>query len=291
MIRYSVGIVLVIIGASTANAQSAKSSADKAFDAVYAKFTEGYKLANPALVADLYTRDAFYLQPGHDIERGHEHVLKAFSFLSSFAKRPGGGPSIGFRIVDRQVSGDLAWDIGYYLMNSDGKPITSDDSPDGKFIVLWKRGTDGQWRIFADGYSDVARRETAATAERAASEKAVVRAVNAYFDGIMNNDSVQLDIAFHPDAELSATLPDGRVYRAPYSEWRKFTARPKTPTAGKINRIARVDVMGNAANVTTTLDWPTVRYVDFLSLIKTGADEWKIVSKVWHQEAKAAAPN
>jgi ketosteroid isomerase-like protein len=285
MHRYALTLALVLGATGSAYAQSTKAANDKAFDAIYSKFTEGYKLANPQMVADLYTRDAFYLSPGAMIERGHDYVLKQFSFLDSFKTRPA-GPAIGFRIVDRQVSGDLAWDIGYYVMNNDGKPITAEDQPDGKFIVLWKRGADGQWKIFADGYSDVRPPNPPASAERVAAEKAVVKAVQAYFDGVTNSDSTQLDIAFHPDAELSATMPNGRVYRAAYADWRKFTRQPKSDATGKVNRIARLDIMGNAAVATTVLDWPKVRYVDYLSLIKTGEDEWKIVSKIWHQEAK-----
>jgi hypothetical protein len=217
------------------------------------------------------------------IMRGQDSVLAAFSFLNAFKERPS-GPAIGFRIVDRQVSGDMAWDIGYYVLNPDGSPITQADEPGGKFIVLWKRGADGQWRIHADGYSDV--RRSSPPPEHAAAEQGVRRAVQAYFDGIMNNDSVRLDVAFHPDAQLSASLPNGRVYRASYQEWRRFTTRPKSDPTGKTNRIVDVEIMGNAAVVTTVLDWPTIRYVDYLSLIKTGADEWKIIGKIWHQQAK-----
>jgi ketosteroid isomerase-like protein len=285
MHRHALILALMVTVGGPAFAQSTKSAHDQAFDAIYAKFTEGYKLANPQMVADLYTRDAFYLSPGSKIERGHDYVLNQFSFLNSFKSRPH-GPAIGFRIVDRQVSGDLGWDIGYYLMNNEGKPITAEDQPNGKFIVLWKRGPDGQWKIFADGYSDVRPPNSPASAERAAAEKAVVKAVQAYFDGVTNSDSTQLDLAFHPEAELSATLPNGRVYRAAYNEWRKFTRQPKGDATGKVNRIARLDIMGNAAVATTVLDWPKVRYVDYLSLIKTGPEEWKIVSKIWHQEAK-----
>jgi ketosteroid isomerase-like protein len=274
---------LVLLGTSSAFAQSVKSAHDRDFDAVYARFTEGYRRANPRMVAELYTRDAFYLQPGRDIERGYDRVLNAFSFLDSYRNRPT-GPAIGFRIIDRQVSGDIGWDIGYYLMNGDGRPITEQDRPAGKFIVLWKKGADGQWRIFADGYSGV--QPPPPDSARAAAEQAVVRTVQAYFAGVTHNDSTQLDRAFHADAQLSATLPNGRVYRAPYAEWRKFTQRPAGAAAGKNNRIANIEVRGNAAVVTTVLDWPTVRYIDYLSLIKTGAEEWKIVSKIWHQESK-----
>ncbi|HET9439360.1 MAG TPA: nuclear transport factor 2 family protein [Longimicrobiales bacterium] len=279
---FAIGLLLAIT--ATATAQSTKSSYDRELDAVYARFSEGYRSANPQMVAELYTRDAFYLQPGKKIERGHDHVLNAFSFLNSYKNRAR-GPTIGFRIVDREVRGDIGWDIGYYLMNGEGKPIGANEEPGGKFIVLWKRGADGQWRIFADGYSAVEQPASSDPA-RARAQQAVTRAVQAYFDGVTRNDSVQLDMAFHPDAQLSATLPDGRVYRAAYSEWRKFTSRPPGDATGKTNRIANIELMGNAAVVTTVLDWPTVRYVDYLSLIRTGADEWKIVSKIWHQQAK-----
>jgi uncharacterized protein (TIGR02246 family) len=291
MSRFLVGLALTLSFAPGIAAQTTKASTDQAFEAIYAKFSEAYRKSDPKMVADLYTKDAFYLQPGSRIERGYEFVFKTFSFLNQYKTRPKGGPAIGFRIVDRNVSGDIAWDIGYYVMNAEGNAITSQDEPNGKFIVLWKQGADGQWRIFADGYSDVRPPQPPPSAERVSAEKAVVRAVNAYIEGVMNNDSVQLDIAFHPDAELSATLPDGRIYRSPYSEWRKFTTRPKGDPAGKTNRIARVDINGNAAVAVTVLDWPRVRYVDYLSLIKTGADDWKIVSKVWNQEAKQTPAN
>jgi ketosteroid isomerase-like protein len=291
MFRYAPGLALTFVMAANLSAQTTKAATDQAFEAVYATFSEAYRKADPQLVTNLYTRDAFYLQPGSKIERGHDYVLNVFSFLNQYKNRPSGGPAIGFRIVDRQVSGNIGWDIGYYLMNPNGQPITSEQQPDGKFIVLWKQGDDGKWRIFADGYSDVRPPEPPPSAERTAAQKAIVRAVNAYFDGIMNNDSVKLDIAFHPDAELSATMPNGHVYRAPYSEWRKFTTRPKGDPTGKKNNIVDVDINGNAAVVTTVLDWPAVRYVDYLSLIKTGEDEWKIVSKIWHQEAKPAKTN
>ena len=281
-------LVTVILGATSGLHAQTKSSRDQPFDAVYAKFTEGYKRGDPATVIGLYTPDAFYLQPGRKIERGAGVLKNAFGFLSSYQGKPS-GPAIGFEIVDRQVSGDIGWDIGYYKFNGDGQPITAGTEPAGKFIVLWKRVADGQWRIFADGYSSVG--EGSKPPERIAAERGVQRAVQAYVDGVTNNDSTQLDIAFHPEAELSASLPNGKVYRAKYADWRNFTRGPKQDPAGKANRIANMDIMGNAAVVTTVLDWPRVRYVDYLSLIRTGADEWKIVSKIWHQEAKPAATN
>jgi ketosteroid isomerase-like protein len=116
------------------------------FDRAYARFTEAYRRADPAMVAALYADDAFYLVPGDTIARGHAEILRQFtSYLDSFRREGRPGPEVSFQIVDRAIAGDLATDIGYYTLNGSR----------GKFIVVWKKGADGRWRIHADGYSFV----------------------------------------------------------------------------------------------------------------------------------------
>ena len=121
----------------------------RTLDGVYERFSEGYREGHPPAVAALYAADAFYLAPGGDMTRGE--IASHFAWLSSFDA--GSGPGIEFEIVDRDVEGDLAYDIGYYR-------IRRADAPDaegsrGKFIVIWKRGADGEWRVHADGFSVV----------------------------------------------------------------------------------------------------------------------------------------
>ena len=130
-------------------AQAGPEEAERAFEEAYARFSAAYRAGDPAGVAALYADDAFYLAPGEEIERGD--VGRHFEFLGSF--EPGTGPIIEFEIVDREVSGDLAYDIGYFTFRREGQP--SENAPRGMFIVIWKRGEDGVWRIHADGYSDV----------------------------------------------------------------------------------------------------------------------------------------
>jgi ketosteroid isomerase-like protein len=119
------------------------SAAVRQFADRYRTFAEGYRKGEPALVARLYSDSAFYLAPGEPIRRGRGAIDSAFAFLG----RPGHPRTIGFDIVDRDVSGDLAYDIGYFRFGP--------GAPAGKFIVIWKRGADGEWRFWADGYSDV----------------------------------------------------------------------------------------------------------------------------------------
>ena len=122
--------------------------------------------------------------------------------------------------------------------------------------------------------------------ERAHDEEAVKETVQRYFDGIMHYDAEALREAFHPEARLVASLPNGRVYDAPFEQWVQFTERtaPQDLTGYK-NTIVSIDIAGNAAVAKTDLDWPTVHYVDYLSLLKIDG-AWKIVNKIWHQERK-----
>ncbi|HUP18583.1 MAG TPA: SgcJ/EcaC family oxidoreductase [Gemmatimonadota bacterium] len=119
-------------------------------DAVYDRFTAAYAAADAAAVADLYTEDAYYLSPDQDVVRGRAEIQEGFArFLGRF--EPGAGPAIDFEILDRNVAGDLATDIGYYRMSRPG----GEPRRAGKFVVVWRRGADGAWRIHADGYSGV----------------------------------------------------------------------------------------------------------------------------------------
>ena len=142
-------VAATAVAGSPVLAQETATEPERAFEEAYAGFSAAYRAGDAGAVTALYADDAFYLAPGNEIERGD--VARHFGFLSSF--EPGAGPIIEFEIVDRDVSGGLAYDIGYFTFRQAGAPAES--AGRGKFIVVWKRGEDGVWRIHADGYSDV----------------------------------------------------------------------------------------------------------------------------------------
>ncbi|HJS46964.1 MAG TPA: DUF4440 domain-containing protein [Gemmatimonadales bacterium] len=118
-------------------------------DSAYATFSAGYRTADPAMVAGLYADSALYLVPGDSIVRGRPTIEAIFAgFLVPYARSDSGGPAIRFEMEDRRIGagGDLATDVGYFVV---------DERARGKFIVVWRRGEDGRWRIHADGYSGV----------------------------------------------------------------------------------------------------------------------------------------
>jgi hypothetical protein len=119
-------------------------------------------------------------------------------------------------------------------------------------------------------------------------EEAIRETVQHYFDGIMQYDAALLRQAFHPDAQVMAVFPGGRrsYYNGSFEEWVQFTSGElPEDLSGYKNIILSVDIAGTAAVVKTDLEWPTVHYVDYLSLLKVDGT-WKIVNKIWFQEAR-----
>ncbi|MBI4420644.1 MAG: DUF4440 domain-containing protein [Gemmatimonadetes bacterium] len=125
-----------------------------AWDQAYARFSEGYQKLDAGMVGRLYAEDAFYLQPDSEVIRGREKIHEIFDRFFASVRQRGDSIRITFDFVDRSVSGDLGYDIGHYTLTGYSKDRPPQASR-GKFVVLWKRGRDGVWRIHTDGYSGV----------------------------------------------------------------------------------------------------------------------------------------
>jgi ketosteroid isomerase-like protein len=129
-------------------------SPHKGLDEVYRRFSEGYKKLDAPSVANLYSETAAYLAPGSNVEIGRPKVLENFSRFFDSVKRRNGRMEISFRIVQRQVDNNLAYDVGVFTLtsfNERGEPRTSS----GKFVVVAKREKNGTWLFQVDGYNDL----------------------------------------------------------------------------------------------------------------------------------------
>lgn len=126
----------------------------KELDEVYRRFIEAYKKLDSEAVANLYAQDAFYLSPGADVKRGREKILRDFSGYFDSVRKEGGSLSVSFQILGRQVSVDLAYDVGIYTVaqkSSNGETRTAR----GKFVVVARRMKNGEWLFQVDGYSNL----------------------------------------------------------------------------------------------------------------------------------------
>jgi hypothetical protein len=68
---------------------------------------------------------------------------------------------------------------------------------------------------------------------------------------------------------------------------RAFTGKPAADEEQRKTgrKIESIDVTGNAAVARIILDYPTVKFVDYMTLLKING-EWKIVNKSFYAEPK-----
>lgn len=106
-----------------------------------------------------------------------------------------------------------------------------------------------------------------------------------YIQGHATGNGDFMRKAFHTDAKVMA-FRDGKLTNLTAEEFAsRFNGKPATDEAQRKRRIEHVEITGNAGVGKIVLDYPTVTYTDYMSLLKVG-DEWKIVNKVFYAEPK-----
>jgi hypothetical protein len=109
--------------------------------------------------------------------------------------------------------------------------------------------------------------------------------LNNYIQAHATVDPALILKAFHKDARIMS-MREGKYTSVSVDEFaRLFTWKPATDEAQRKRTIERVDVTGTAAVATIVLDYPAIRFVDYMSLLKIDG-EWKIVNKSFHAEPK-----
>jgi regulator of protease activity HflC (stomatin/prohibitin superfamily) len=91
--------------------------------------------------------------------------------------------------------------------------------------------------------------------------------------------------AFLPEARVMA-YRDGKLLNLSAEEFAaRFNGKPAADEAQRQRRIETLDISGNSAIAKLVLDYPEVRFTDYMSLLKING-EWKIASKVFYAEPK-----
>jgi len=91
--------------------------------------------------------------------------------------------------------------------------------------------------------------------------------------------------AFHAEGNL-VFIRDGKFTTRSFAEYIAGSSGKPAADEDKRKRwIESIDVVGNAAFAKIILDYPTVKFTDYMSLLKING-EWKIVNKSFHSEPK-----
>lgn len=110
-------------------------------------------------------------------------------------------------------------------------------------------------------------------------------AVDHYLAGHITGSAEEFRAAFHPKAMLYWNRDGAFAERTSADYIAGAPGKPAADEAQRRRSIESLDVTGNAAMAKVALDYPTVKFTDYLSLVKADG-EWRIVNKIFNVERK-----
>ncbi|MEQ1645774.1 MAG: nuclear transport factor 2 family protein [Pyrinomonadaceae bacterium] len=114
---------------------------------------------------------------------------------------------------------------------------------------------------------------------------AVMIPLENYLKGHATGDGEYFKKAFHTEGSM-IWIRDGKYTTRTFAEYiAGASGKPPADEAQRKRRIGTVEVVGNAAVATIILDYPTVKFTDYMTLLKING-EWKIVTKTFFAEPK-----
>jgi len=115
---------------------------------------------------------------------------------------------------------------------------------------------------------------------------AAVRApLEAYLRGHATGQADDFRPAFHPDAQLWG-MRNGTLIRMTAEEYiGRASGSPPADEAQRRRWIEAIDVTGDTAVAKIVLDYPTVRFTDYMALSRIDG-RWVIVNKMFQAEPK-----
>jgi hypothetical protein len=101
-------------------------------------------------------------------------------------------------------------------------------------------------------------------------------------------DTTALLQAFDRAGFLDKVNPDGSLERLAVPSFAASRSGKPLDPARFPGRIVKIDLNDNAGYAKVELNWPEVRMVDYLALLRVGS-AWKIVSKIWNEERASSS--
>ena len=118
-------------------------------------------------------------------------------------------------------------------------------------------------------------------------DTAIRQAIEHYFRGHATGQGEYFRKVFHPDSKLFA-IRDGKYWQLTSEEYiTRAPGKPQADEAQRKRQIESIDIAGNAAIVKIVLDYPQVKFTDYMSMLKIDG-EWKIINKTFYAEPKPA---
>ena len=119
-----------------------------AIEAANAKMEKDYAAGDTKAIAEAYTEDGVMLPPDATVVKGREAIEKLWKgWIDAGLK------NLKLKSTSVEGSSDLAYEIGDFSLDvpsADG----SMSAATGNYVVVWKKGADGAWRLKVDTWND-----------------------------------------------------------------------------------------------------------------------------------------
>ena len=145
---------LVFLGTISLSGPAAADDSD--LSAVRREIHEAHQSYSAALqsgdavaIASHFTEDAVLLPQGADMQQGRSAIQQWFARLvpvATFHK-------FAVTTVDVILLGDMAVETGIFRMTLAAEGSAEESSAIGKYLMVWKRGADGKWKILRDMFN------------------------------------------------------------------------------------------------------------------------------------------
>jgi uncharacterized protein (TIGR02246 family) len=144
MLKLLLSVVCVTALATAAAAEDVR----QAIEQVTARFMEAFKAGDAATIASLYTETGKMLPPDAAEIVGREAIQAEWQSWID-----GGLKDLTLEAQEVEASGDLAYEVGAFSLQV---PAENDDmvTAGGNYVVVWKRGAEGSWRLHVDTWND-----------------------------------------------------------------------------------------------------------------------------------------
>ncbi len=138
--------------ATTENVQAV--SVDQLINANYPLFTKAFTELAPEVTAEIYAHDASYLSESQskEIYYGRDTIVAIYQKFFDKIRAKKARIDIDFRVLNRKVSANSAFDTGYYLVRfypaeETGEPVSEFA---GKFVIGSQKDATSRWNVTLD---------------------------------------------------------------------------------------------------------------------------------------------
>jgi uncharacterized protein (TIGR02246 family) len=136
-------VFALALGLSMIQTQFALAGDKEDIEAAVAEWAKAANAGDAAGIAALYTDDAVLLPPGAPIAQGKDKIQGLWKSMLDM-----GVSNIQLNPTEIIVSGNDASEVGTFSYTA------GDTKGTGKYIVLWRKGDDGKWRLRRDIWND-----------------------------------------------------------------------------------------------------------------------------------------